>query len=241
VSDEEPGGEPTAAAADWWDDPSLPWRHKPTKSDLACFAWVGVAAAYSLAMFPLRPTLLALAPQLFGAMGHYTGMIMTGAFAAIGDRWWPLVWAVGCIGFVKFTWVYWWAGKLWGRNLIEVWSGKSDRARRRNERAERFARKYETFALIVAMLPIPFPSAVIFVVLGAAGTSLRKFLTTIIATSVVCTGGYIGLGYLIGRPAVQLVETYSIWLLWATPAILAAMIAWWLWQGREKPDRDGDA
>ncbi|MCL2464764.1 MAG: hypothetical protein FWF28_06820 [Micrococcales bacterium] len=238
MSDEElnddQAPESPASGPEWWDDPSLPWRHKPTKTDLVCFTWIGVVAVYAIAMWPLRPVLLGFAPQLFGAMGHYTGMIMTGALAATGDHWWPLVWAIGCLGFVKFTWVYWWAGKLWGRNLIEVWSGKSERARRRNDRAERFARKYETLALIVALLPIPLPTGVIFVALGAAGTSLRKFLITVIATSVVFTGGYIGIGYLIGKPAVQLVDTYSTWLLWASVAILVVMIVWWWWKRRKQ-------
>ena len=249
MSDENPTAEADGPAADasdtpapeWWDDPSLPWRHRPTRADLACYAWIGVVAVYSIAMFPLRPALLALAPQAFGAMGHYTGMIMTGSLAAVGDHWWPLVWAVGCLGMVKFTWIYWWAGRLWGRNLIEVWSGKSERARRRNERAERFARKYETLALIVALLPIPLPSGVILVVLGAAGTSLRKFLTTLVCASAVLTGGYIALGYWIGEPAVRLVEQYSRWLLWASVAILVGMVVAWWWKGRGAQAQGGDA
>ena len=220
------------SAPEWWDDPSLPWRHRPTRADLACYAWISVVAVYAIVMLPLRPTLLALAPLVFGAMGHYTGMIMTGSLAAVGDPWWPLVWAIGCVGMIKFDWVYWWAGRLWGRNLIEVWSGKSERARRRNERAERFARKYETLALIVALLPIPLPSGVIFVVLGAAGTSLRKFLAIVWCASAVLTGGYIALGYAIGEPAVALVEQYSKWLLWASVAILVGMVVVWWWKGR---------
>ena len=222
------------ADREWWDDPSLPWRHKPTRADAACFTWIGVVAVYGLVMMPLRPTMLAVAPQLFGAMGHYTGLIMTGALAAVGDHWWPLVWVVGTLGMIKFVWVYWWAGKLWGRNLIELWSGKSERARRRNDRAEKFARKYETLALIVALLPIPLPSAVIFVVLGAAGTTLRKFLTVMICTSAVYTGGYLALGYAIGAPAVDLVAQYAKWLMWASVAILAIMLVLYFAKGRGK-------
>ena len=236
---ETPPGQPVPdrdpqAAREWWDDPSLPWRHKPTRADAICFAWIGVVAVYGLVMMPLRPTLLALVPQVFGAMGHYTGLIMTGALAAVGDPWWPLVWLIGTFGMIKFVWVYWWAGKLWGRNLIELWSGKSERARRRNDRAEKFARKYETLALVVALLPIPLPSAVIFVVLGAAGTTLRKFLTVMICTSVVYTAGYLALGYAIGAPAVDLVSQYAKWLMWASVAILAVMLIFYFAKGRGK-------
>ena len=231
--------EPDAAPGEreWWDDPSLPWRHKPARADIVCFGWIAAVGIYGIVITPLRPAMLAYAPQIFGAMGHYSGLIMTGALAATGDRWWPLVWAIGLFGLVKFDWIYWWAGRLWGHNLIEVWSGKSERTRRRNDRAERFARKHETLALIVAMLPIPVSSTVIFVVLGAAGTTLRKFLTVVLCTSVVYTGGYLALGYAIGAPAVHLVEQYATWLLWASVAIAVVMIVAWVVKGRGKNDK----
>ncbi|MDR1431144.1 MAG: VTT domain-containing protein [Propionibacteriaceae bacterium] len=216
---------------EWWDDPSLPWRHRPTKSDLTCFAWLSVVGIYGLVIMPLRPTLLALVPQVFGAMGHYTGQIMSGALAATGDPWWPLVLAIGIFGTIKFDWVYWWAGKLWGRNLIEVWSGKSERVRRRNERAERFARKYEIPALLLAALPI-FPRGVILVVLGSAGTSFRKFFTVSLIGSLFTTSGYLAIGYLIGAPAVALMEAYSKYLLWLSGLILLGMLAAYFWQNR---------
>jgi membrane protein DedA with SNARE-associated domain len=216
---------------EWWDDPSLPWRHKPTKADLTCFAWLTAVGIYALVIMPLRPTLLALAPQVFGAMGHYTGQIMSGALARVGDTWWPFVLVIGTFGTIKFDWVYWWAGKLWGRNLIEVWSGKSERVRKRNERAERFARKYEIPALLLAALPI-FPRGVVLVVLGSAGTTFRKFFTVSLIGALCTTSGYLALGYLIGEPAVALMEGYSKYLLWLSVAILVGMIAVYFWQNR---------
>ncbi|MDR1238245.1 MAG: VTT domain-containing protein [Propionibacteriaceae bacterium] len=186
---------------------------------------------YALVIMPLRPTLLALAPQVFGAMGHYTGQIMSGALAAVGDSWWPFVLVIGTFGTIKFDWIYWWAGKLWGRNMIEVWSGKSERVRRRNERAERFARKYEIPALLLAALPI-FPRGVVLVVLGSAGTTFRKFFTVSLIGAFCTTSGYLALGYLIGEPAVMLMEEYSKYLLWLSVAILVGMVAVYFWQNR---------
>lgn len=130
---------------------------------------------------------------------------------------------------VKFDWVYWWAGKLWGRSLIEAWSGRSERARRVNARAERFARKYETLAIAATFLPIPLPRGVIFAVLGEAGTSLRKFLTVALISSFVSVGGYLTVGYWIGEPAVALMEAYGRFLWYVSLAILLGMLAnaWW--------------
>ena len=211
-------------AGEWWDDPSMPWRHKPTRADIACFAWLGVVAVYSLVMMVARPTLLALAPHFLASLGSWSGFVMVGAKAAVGDPWWPLVWAIGTFGLIKFDWIYWWAGKLWGRNLIEVWSGRSERARRNNERAERFARKYETLAIAITFLPLPIPRAVIFAVLGEAGTSLRKFLTVSIASSFVSTGAYLAIGFWIGEPAVKAMDAYGRYLLWVSVAILVFLV-----------------
>ena len=230
--DHRPGGEPASvdgeAAREWWDDPSLPWKHQPSRSDIACFTWLGVAAVYGVVVSVLRPGLLASAPHVLASLGSWSGSVLIGARAATGDPWWALVWLLGTVGLVKFDWVYWWAGRLWGRDLIEVWSGRSERARRANERAERFARKYETLAIVVGFLPIPWPRAVVLAVLGEAGTSLRKLLAVSLAASFVSMGGYLAIGYWIGEPAVEAMRVYGNYLWYVSLAILAVVLgqAW---------------
>ncbi len=223
------------AAPEWWDDPSLPWRHRPTRSDIACFSWLGVAGVYGVVVSILRPGLLASAPHVLASLGSWTGSVLIGARAATGDLWWPLVWVLGTIGLMKFDWVYWWAGRLWGRNLIEVWSGRSERARRANARAERFARKYETLAIAVGFLPIPLPRAVVLAVLGEAGTSLPKLLTVSLLSSSASMGAYLGIGYWIGEPAVEAMRVYGSYLWYVTLAILAIVLGQAWWKQRQQP------
>lgn len=226
------GAEPEEAQ--WWEDPSLPWKHKPTRADVICFSWVSVVAIYSVVISILRPGLLASAPHVLASLGSWSGNVLIGANASQGDPWWPLVWVLATLGFVKFDWVYWWAGRLWGRELIEVWSGRSERARRWNARAERFARKYETLAIVVNFLPIPLPRAVILAVLGEAGTSLKKLLTVSIISSFVTTGCYLAIGYWIGEPAVEAMNLYGKYLWYVSLAILVIVVgnAWWKQRGK---------
>lgn len=236
MSDSDPGT-PEASQPEepqWWNDPSLPWRHKPTKADITCFAWISVVAVYSIVISILRPGLLASAPHVLASMGSWSGNVLVGARASQGDPWWPLVWLLATVGFVKFDWVYWWAGRLWGRGLIEVWSQRSERTRRLNERAAHFARKYETLAMVLNFLPIPLPRAVILAVLGEAGTSLRKFLTVSVISSFVTTGGYLALGYWIGEPAVAVMEAYGKYLWYVSLAILVVVVANTWWKQRSK-------
>jgi membrane protein DedA with SNARE-associated domain len=227
---EPSAGTGPAPTGEWWDDPSLPWRHKPTPKDIACFTWLTVAGVYGLVMLFLRPTLLAFGPHVLASLGSWSGMVLIGArAAAVGDPWWPLVWFLGTFGLIKLDWIYWWAGRLWGRELIEVWSGRSERARRANQRAERFAKKYDVAALALSMVPFVPGRGVIVAVLGEAGTSLAKFLTVSIASSVVVNGACLAAGYWIGEPAVALMDTYGKYLTWVSLAILVWLIgqAWW--------------
>ena len=222
-----PDGE--SAESEWWDDPSLPWRRKPTRADYICLGWLTAAGIYGIVISILRPGLLASAPHLLASLGSWTGSVLIGARAAVGDGWWPLIWVLGTIGLVKFDWVYWWAGKLWGRGLIDSWSGRSERAKRLNARAEKFARKYDTWAILIAMLPIPLPRPVVLAVLGEAGTSLRKLIVVSLSSAFVMMGVYLAIGYWIGEPAVALVEAYGRYLWYVTLALLVVIVgnAWW--------------
>ena len=110
-SQQPPEEQPDAAAPEqeWWNEPGLPWKHKPTRSDIACLSWMGVATVYGLVLLPLRPVMLGLAPHLLGSLGYRTGLVMTGALGSIGDAWWPLVMVLGSLMAMKFDWIYWWA------------------------------------------------------------------------------------------------------------------------------------
>lgn len=235
TQDTEPtDGQTAVAEREWWDDPALPWKHRPQRADLACVAWLGVASVYQLVMLPLRPAMLTLSPVLLGSLGYRTGLVMSGAIAATGDPWWPLVLTLGSLGAVKFDWIYWWAGKLWGHGLIEVWSGRSASARRRNDRAIRFAHRFESLAIASVYLPLPIPAPVVYAALGAAGTTLRKFLVVDTAAALVSTVAYVSLGWWLGAPAVEVVNRYGQWLWYVSLAILVGMLLGWGWEAWAK-------
>jgi membrane protein DedA with SNARE-associated domain len=226
---------------EWWDDPSLPWKHKPARADIACLSWLGAISVYSIVMSVARPTLLVLAPHVLASLGSWSGLVLVGAKAALGDPWWPLVWLLGGLGLAKFDWVYWWAGRLWGRSLIDAWSARSDRSRRTNAWVERVARKYATLAILLTRLPIPLPFPVVFVVLGEAGVSLRRLLVVDIIGSLVAAAAFLAAGFWIGEPAVALMDAYGRYLLWVSLAILVVVVVGAVRQGRKPSARpNGD-
>lgn len=227
----------------WWEADGMPWEgRKPGRKDIVCMSMILVVAVYGVVMLPLRPVMLGFTPHLLAALGYRTGIVMTGALAATGDMWWPLLLILASLMAMKFDWIYWWAGRLWGRGIIDLWSGRSARARKRNARAERLALRYETLAILLTYLPIPFPAGVVYAALGWAGTPLRKFLLVDATGALMSTAAYMALGWWLGAPAVDLVEEYNQYLWYVSIGILVVMIGSVVvneWRRGKEHDTDG--
>ncbi len=170
-------GGPIAAEREWWDDPRMPWRGKPTRADLACWVVIAAIGVYSLVLLPLRPHILRLSPYALVAFnGSTTGLVAIGAnVATVGDHWWPSGLLAASLSIMKFDWVYWWAGRLWGQGMIDVLTARSAWARRTATRAIELARRVGPLAVLLTYLPF-IPAAVIYVAVGAARMRLWLFL-----------------------------------------------------------------
>ncbi|MGJ3508822.1 DedA family protein [Enemella sp. A6] len=228
----------------WWEDERMPWQGQPTKADIGCWSAITAVGIFALVMLPLRPVLLGYTPYLLVALtGSRTGMVTIGALGATGNPWWPLGLVIGIISIIKFDLIYFWAGKLWGRGVLEVFGGRSPRARRNAERAERLAWKYASPAVVLTYLPIPIPAAVIYATLAMAGMSWRKFILVNLACATVLQIGWLALGWALGAPAVRVVEIYAQYSMYLSLAILAGMIAVMVWRSKKGDRRTpaGDA
>lgn len=234
----EEAEEPTSESSDpgagseeeleWWQDPRMPWKGKPGKQDIACWIMFSLTGVYALVMMPLRPIIFAASPYvLAGITGSRTAVVTIGALTAVQDTLWPLGLALATIAIMKFDWLYFWAGKLWGRGLIEVVAGRSKRSARQAERGERIARKLGPFAIAATYL-IPLPSAVIFAAVAAAGMRWRTFLLVNAASSFVTRAGFMYLGYRLGEPAVEVVRIIADYSWYLSLAILGGMLLAWL-------------
>lgn len=229
--------EPVAATAststdssekEWWDQPGMPWKHEPTKAEKQCFGWMMFMGLFGLAMLPLRGWLLGLNPPLLVAlMGSRSGTAALGALTSQGQApwYWWLCLISGSLMSIKFDWVFWWAGKLWGRGMIEVWAGRSKRATRNYERAERWAHKLGWLGMFVAYVPIPLPlMQVIFVLAGATGMSWKKFMLLDFIASTTWLAIYFGFGWAVGEPAVQALKVYARYANYVAIALVVFII-----------------
>lgn len=230
---------------EWWQDPRMPWQGKPGRQDIACWIMFSLTGVYALVMMPLRPVIFAASPYvLAGITGSRTAVVTIGALTAVQDTLWPLGLMLATIAIMKFDWLYFWAGKLWGRGLLEVFASprtaetgnalldrqsraKARRAERRVERGERIARKFGPFAIFATYL-IPLPSAVIFAALAATGMRWRTFLIVNAVSAFVTRAGFMYLGYQLGEPAVEVVRLIADYSWYISLAILGGMLLAWL-------------
>ena len=102
---------------EWWDDPGMPWRRKPTRTDLICMSWIGFLGVFSLAMLPLRAWLLGAPerlPWLVGLLGSRSGTTLLGSVIRVGTDL-PFVWPILLVSFAVFI-----AGAFWPQ--LSVWA-----------------------------------------------------------------------------------------------------------------------
>lgn len=216
---------------EWWDDPRMPWKGKPGRADILCWTAIAIVGVYALVLLPLRPVLLGLNPYaLVGLNGSRTATVAIGAQAALGDPWWPAGLVMGTLSIMKFDWIYWWAGRLWGHGLIEILAGRSKRASRNAARAETIARKIGAPAVILSYYIPLIPSAVIYASVGATGMRLWRFLVLDLIGAFSTRIIFMALGYRIGAPAIEVVKVIAKYSYYFALATIALMIIGALWR-----------
>ncbi|MGD7788587.1 DedA family protein [Propionibacteriaceae bacterium Y1700] len=231
---------------EWWEDvKGLPWgQRRPTRADLGClFAIMGLGL-YGLAMLPLRPLLLTAPPFVQALVtGSSIAMVRVGAENVPQGGWlWIVTMLIATLSIVKFDWIYWWAGRLWGQGLIDYLMGqRSERAKRNAARAEKLTNKYSSLALFLTYVPLlPIPGPIVYGVLGIAGTSLRKFLITDLIFALLTRAVYVYLGWRIGEPVVVVLQKIGDYSWYLSIALLIGVFATYFWRSRKKVDETAD-
>lgn len=198
----------------------LPWAGRPRRADLVCWLGIMVSGLYALVLIPVRPVLIGRDPVLLELLtGSMTSIVSAGAFARVGQVSLPVAIAAAVPGMIMFDPFYWWAGRLWGRGMLEVVAGRRRRGRRLIERSERIGRRFGPPAVVLAYF-LPVPAMLLFVVAGWTGMRLATFVVFDAVGAVLWIGLLAGLGFFLGNDAVQVARTVSAYSLWLTLALV---------------------
>ena len=191
---------------------SAPWGEVAERADKAIALLLGLYFVYSLALWPLVPALIGSHPFLLEILsGSTLAEVTVGAHSRLGD---PPLWlavAAGVPATMVFDWVFWWAGRRWGDRALHLLLGRgsSPRARARREaraaRLERVAERYGPAGVVLAYY-LPLPTVLIYAAAGLAGMRLRTFLALDLIGTLLWVGPVVGLGYAVGKPAVDVVH-----------------------------------
>ncbi|WP_018155650.1 DedA family protein [Demetria terragena] len=202
---------------EWWEDPRMPWQGKPTTADKRCWAAFMLLGVYGLVMVPLRPLILGMSTYALAAIsGSTVAMVDIGAGLKLGGEphWWFWL-VVASLSVMKFDWIFWWAGRLWGHGMIEVIGGRSRWAAKMGRHAERLAERFGGLATFLVWVVPLLPSAVVFVFVGMSKMKLRTFLIINFIGAFTNRAIYMYLGYRIGEPAkdvVDVIQKYSLYI-----------------------------
>ena len=220
---------------DAWNDPRLPWQGKPRAADILCWLGIVVSGLSYWVLLPVRVSLIGTHPVVAELLnGSTESIIAAGAFARAGNGTLAVVLLAAIPGLMKFDALYWWAGRLWGERFIMALPG-SRRAAKHMARVRRAGRRFTWPAVVVSSF-LPFPRAVIYVIAGWAGMRLVTFLILDLIGVVLWAGLLAGLGYTLGRHAVDAARTVSHYSLWFTIGIVALSVLFALRsQRRDRP------
>jgi len=206
--------------------PTVPWEGRGERADRIILAWIIAAAVVPLIMLPLIPALVASHPALLELLrGSSTSIVNMGARARIGQTSIVLAVVLAVPSLMMFDWVFWWAGRRWGdRVFFWLLGGDDEKAKRRLARVHWSERRFGPLAVVLAPV-LPIPSPLIYAAVGDGGMRLVTFLILDLAGTLLWVGLLATLGYELGQSAVDVTDAIAHYSLWATLALIAAVIA----------------
>ena len=215
-----------------------PWGEGAERADTTIALLLGLYVAYSLALWPLVPALIGSHPLLLEVIsGSTLAEVTVGAHSRLGELplWFAV--AVGVPGSMMFDWVFWWAGSRWGDRALHLVLGRDPSPRgvaRREARVARLERMAERFGPAAVLLAyyLPLPSLLLYVAAGLSGMRLRTFLALDAVGTLLWVGPVVGLGYVVGKPAVDVVHRVDHYSTLLTIVVVVVLVGLQARRGR---------
>jgi membrane-associated protein len=210
----------------------VPWEGRPERTDIVLFALILGSSLYALLLLPATPSLVGTHPVLLELVrGSATAMVTMGALARTGHASLFVAVVAAIPGLMMFDWVFWWAGRRWGKRILDVFLGNHPKAAQRTARLERLIHRFGWLALVIAYFQ-PVPNVLIYAAAGWTRMRLVTFLVLDLIGTLLWIGLCVGLGYAIGQRAVDIAHAISHYALWATIALVVGIIGRQIWLQR---------
>lgn len=216
------GSTPPAAATDMPE-----FMAHPDKQDKLLWAAFIAVTIYGFALLPLKPFLLSHPWWSAALTGSRTGLVISGAHASVHGSSWLVPLVLGTLSAMKFMPLWWYMGRKWGREYIDLNVKNYSWLEKRYDSFERFTLRWYPLLLASCYIPgNPLPSFILFLILGESGMRLGRFLLLSLPPIILVQGINVWLGWRFGEPVIEVVEKISKYTLWLT----LALVAWILYK-----------
>jgi membrane-associated protein len=201
------------------------------RSRAICAGILIVQGIFRLVLLFATPSLIGTHPILLEALrGSTSSLVVGGAFARTGQASLVLALLVPLPTLMMSDPFVWWAGRLWGPELIELVAGRGASQRRGTQRAMRLIERARSWAIVLAPV-LPVPSVIIFAAAGWTGMRLRRFLVLDLIGTFGWIALLVGLGYAIGRSAVNVAHKITHYSLLITIGLVVVSVVIGVWRG----------
>jgi membrane-associated protein len=207
------------------------------RRQVICGSVLVAVGIYRLVLLFTTPSLIGTHPVLLEALRGSTASLVTGgAFARVGRASLVLALLVPLPTLMMSDPFVWWAGRLWGPEVIELVAGRGARERRGTQRALRYIERGRSWAIVLAPV-LPVPSVIIYAAAGWTGMRLRWFIALDLLGTFSWVALIVGLGYALGRPAVNVAHKITHYSLLITLGLVAVSVVIAVWRtSRAGPD-----
>jgi membrane-associated protein len=218
-----------------------PWHGRPRVRDLVCAAFIVISGLYALATIPLTPEWISTRPVLLELVaGSNSAVVAAGAFSDVDNKLQLVVVVFAALpGMMRFDWVFWWAGRLWGHRIVERLGRHSPRVAGMAAVAEQRGRRLAAVLVAVSSM-LPVSPAPVYAAAGWVGLPLTTFLIFDAIGTAAWASLLAAFGYLLGRNGITVANLVSKYALVTICVLLATALiphAWHAWRGRSRAGR----
>ena len=209
-------------------EPAAPERHREvTRTDVLCLGPIAVLMLWQFVMTFIAPSLLGPHPVLLTAIrGSSSAMLAAGAAARTGSAsLWVVCVAPIVILLAADPFLYW-AGRRYGRRVVEFLAAQDPRWKRRMARSERWFQRWGAWSIAFGYY-IPFvPATLFYLAAGESRMRIRTFVVADLAGTLTWIGIHVGAGYAAGKRATDIAQTISRYGLWVAVGLIVAVVGW---------------
>lgn len=197
-----------------------------------------VNTIYYYAGLPLNAFLLGTHPVFLEFIrGSTVSMLAAGGFARVGKAALPAALLAPVLISMWTDPCYFYAGRRYGRRIIEYYERNDPRWRKRIARGERFFRRFGLWTVVFAPF-LPVPSALFYLAAGEAGMAFVLFILADLAGTLLYIAMFVAIGWFVGQHAVDVAQTithYAWWILGGTIVLVVVYSIWSSWTNTRQP------